>query len=382
MDIRLSRIGIILLMVILVLGSPGLFGPDVVAHSTTQEEEPEPPPTPAINVWYGNTQSFGSFGNPQPQVTILGDVDNATSLEYTLNGSAPMPLTIGPDGRRLQDEGDFVIELFDVDLLASNSVVITAKNDNGEAIATATRNLTINYRRDVRTALPFSISTWPATSSLYTVAQVLDGYWYKPSTGTKIVIEDPGYDRLLAIGDMSWQDYEVLSEITVLSKDELHCTGDELNDCGPNSGSPGVGLVLRWQGHSDTPISGQQPKSGWLPLGAIGWFRWSDDPNYNSVRIYHDDQTSEYGPSSNLVLGVPYMFRFRVVTQDDGRPLYSLKVWAKSALEPDDWTVESYGRLTDPKSGSVVLFAHHVRAEFGPISVTPLGEQPQATIVS
>lgn len=63
----------------------------------------------------------------------------------------------------------------------------------------------------------------------------------------------PGYDRLLAIGDMSWKDYEVTVPITVHSLNT--------NDL---SNSAGVGLIARWRGHFQ--VGSEQPAAGWRKL--------------------------------------------------------------------------------------------------------------------
>ncbi len=107
---------------------------------------------------------------------------------------------------------------------------------------------------------------------------------------------------------------------------------DEFYDCGGESYTPGIGLIARWTGHTDSPIAGTQPKSGWLPLGAIGWYRW-DNADEGS-RSYHDESTSVSAGLSTLTFNTTYMYKFRVVTLVDGSPSYSLKVWDKSVSEP------------------------------------------------
>ena len=64
---------------------------------------------PLINVWYGEDQIFGPRV-PQPFVNILGNVRDSAGLawlSYSLNGGPPTLLSIGPDGRRLECQGDF-----------------------------------------------------------------------------------------------------------------------------------------------------------------------------------------------------------------------------------------------------------------------------------
>jgi hypothetical protein len=397
---NIHRILFLLIIGILALGLPGLVGPVVMA--APQAQEPEPPPAPVINVWYGTTQRFGEFGNPQGQIGILGHIGNlanpddpvnpthyTTSLSYIYDGGDSVTLSMGPDGRRLQDPGDFVVELFDAELVPDAWVVITARNVDPVTglFSETSEGVRVLYQRTNRTPLPYTISTWPNTTSLYTKAQAVDGYWYR--TGSNVRTGFMGYDRLLAIGDMSWQDYEVTADIKPIGIDTANCGPEaDLNYdeyyCGPTSGSPGVGLILRWQGHTDNPISNWQPKSGWLPLGAIGWYRWyRPDGASGSVRIYHDEDTSVFAPDSTMGFGQFYTFKMRVETLADGSPQYRLKVWPKDTTEPSNWNVTSIGEATDPRSGSVVLFAHHVDIEVGEVTVTSLGGgQPQAAIVS
>ncbi|GAB4246047.1 MAG: hypothetical protein Kow0049_35870 [Stanieria sp.] len=67
-----------------------------------------------IDLWYGNNQKFGNLGIPQTWVNILGNVfdpDGISSLTYSLNGNSIVPLSIGSDGRRLDNTGDFNVDL-------------------------------------------------------------------------------------------------------------------------------------------------------------------------------------------------------------------------------------------------------------------------------
>ena len=76
-----------------------------------------------------------------------------------------------------------------------------------------------------------------------------------------------GYDRLLAIGDETWKDYEVTVPITVYGLDPA---GNQ----GVSNGSA-VGFILRWLGHTNK--AGEQPNLDWTRSGAIGWYRWAPD---------------------------------------------------------------------------------------------------------
>ncbi|MEZ5591618.1 MAG: hypothetical protein R3F53_13255 [Gammaproteobacteria bacterium] len=94
------------------------------------------------------------------------------------------------------------------------------------------------------------INTWPTSYSinwnsilntntnLHDVVQIVDGKWMIVNEGIRT--EQIDYDRLIAIGDIEWMNYEITVPITV--------HGDE--STGPLSGAAGVGLILRWTGHN------------------------------------------------------------------------------------------------------------------------------------
>ena len=101
---------------------------------------------PTIDVWYGLNQTFGLPGEPQIWCDIPGnvsDTDGVASLSYTLNGGAPIDLTIGTDGRRLVTPGDFVIDLLVADLLVGdNSIEISAVDGLSNP---STETVTLHY---------------------------------------------------------------------------------------------------------------------------------------------------------------------------------------------------------------------------------------------
>ena len=79
-------------------------------------------------------------------------------------------------------------------------------------------------------------------------------------------ILEPGYDRLIAIGDTTWKNYEVTTTVTVWGIDSTASAFDAAN------GGPGLGFLLRWKGHTSTPVFSppiSQPLSGYTPSGAI-----------------------------------------------------------------------------------------------------------------
>jgi hypothetical protein len=216
---------------------------------------------------------------------------------------------------------------------------------------------------------------WNSSAHLTSKVQIVDGRWYITPTGIRT--QEIGYDRLIAIGDMGWRDYEVVVPVTMHSKDN--------NGFNEPSFGPAVGILMRWSGHTDRPVVCTQPKCGWEPFGTIAWYRWLDlnEPNTGDLYLYMNPPTpSAYEPSGKqLVFGTTYLFKVRVETQSDGRSIYRMKVWRQVDPEPSIWDVEQWdragvGTAIDPTSGSLLLLAHHVDATFGNVTGHPFGVAP------
>ena len=133
---------------------------------------------PVINVWYGPNQTFGTIGQPQAEVNILGrvtDPDGISSLTYSLNNGTEQPLAIGPDGLRLWGDGDFNVDIAYSDLqTGANSVAITATDTLGNE---ATETVSVSYPGVNVWPRSYSID-WSTVSSINDVAQVTDGLWF------------------------------------------------------------------------------------------------------------------------------------------------------------------------------------------------------------
>lgn len=324
----------------------------------------------AIDIWYGDAQRFGHLGNPQPWVNILGNVGGpftVVSSTYALNGGAEQPLGIGPDGFRLVRAGDFNVEIDYADLNGGvNEVVIRAT----DAVAT-TISKTVTFEYDQGNIWPANhVADW-TSSDIQDEAQVVDGKWALED-GVARPLEF-GYDRLLAIGDLVWPDYELEVPITVHALDP---TGY----CGINNG-PGVGVALRWQGHyltDDDQTNNRQPRTGWSDLGALGWYHWG----HNGDCVSGGLETLQYmglgysiGPgndsSKQMEFGVEYIFKLSVESSPNPS-YYRLKFWKASDPEPAAWNLEGTGEFDGPTAGSALLVAHWVDATFGQVTVTPL----------
>ena len=318
---------------------------------------------PQIDVWYGDDQVYGAIGIPQPYYNLLGNVsdpDGVASLSYSVNGAAPRALSIGPDRRRLAEPGDFNVDLAFSDLQAGlNDVVLTATDADGNTAVRAVR-----VQRDDGNVWPSTYSIdWDAIGAINDVAQVVDGKWALDAGGVRAV--EPDYDRVISLGDVNWTDYEVTVPVTFNALDTNSFTSS-------TSGGPGLGLLMRWNGHTDNPVANWQPKAGWLPHGAIAWYRWKSATDV-SLRLEGNNRKLDSDGVAPPVIGSTIVFKLRVETQPDGTHYYRLKTWPSGNAEPTAWTLSGYGASTDPDSGSLLLLAHHVDATFGDVTIAPLG---------
>ncbi|MBI1878024.1 MAG: DUF1349 domain-containing protein [Chloroflexi bacterium] len=315
--------------------------------------------SPVIDIWYGSNQVFGAIGVPQQWVNILGNVadsDGIKSLVYSLNGGPASTLSVGPDTRRLAAAVDFNVELDYTDLISGlNQVVITATDQlNIQTV----QPVTVEYQGSHIWPKTYSVD-WSSVAAIANAAQIVDGLWALEADSIHPL--QLGYDRLVAIGDLSWDDYEVTVPITVHSIDPAGYN--------PPSNGPAVGLVMRWDGHDDWG-GGWQPRIGWYPMGAFGAYSWQNNRlkmlgGTNGAVIATETSTRTFG------LNITYNFKMRVETVPGQGGLYSLKVWQNGLPEPATWDLTAQEQLADPQNGSLLLLAHHVDASFGDVTITP-----------
>jgi len=318
--------------------------------------------------WYGKRQTFGKIGVPQRWVNILGNVSDPNgiaALNYTLNGGPIMTLSVGQDTRRLAGTGDFNIDIAYTALRPlpdSNIVAVTARNGNG-----VYTHDTVIVRYLSGTVWPRAHTvSWANTSCLTDTAQVVDGRWHVSAEGLRIL--NVGYDRLVAIGDSTWKDFEVTVPITIHSYDPA--------GYGSINGSPAVGLFLGWSGHSDDPIAGWQPKTGYKPFGCGGFYMFKTTGETLSIW----DNIYDYS-GKTIPYNVPYYFKMRVEGSGAGID-YSFKVWDVSVSEPAKYDLTWQGPSAGPLQGSIVLLAHFVDATFGKATIIPITSDHQAPLLS
>ncbi|MEM7131331.1 MAG: hypothetical protein AAF702_33770 [Chloroflexota bacterium] len=330
---------------------------------------------PALNLFYGESQHFGHIGNPQSHVNILGNLqveDNIGTIEYSLNGGQIMTTTIGPDRRRLLNNGDFNIEIPHTILIdGTNQLAITGRDQFAQHISS---NVTINYTAEQEWPLPYE-ADWGNASKISDVAQVVDGAWTLTDTGVQPTAL--GYDRLIAIGDSKWSDYEATVPLIIKGIDDAR--GFRFPSLGP-----GVGIIMDWNGHFQQ--NNELPFTGWQEFGAIGWYRWSQTDGVTSAGLqmltyYGREKATD--PSLQIEFEVPYMLKMSAQQQDNGTKLYRVKMWESSDPEPLAWNMTSSGDPAAATSGSMLLVSHHVDVEFGTVNAQPLSSiQPKVNLTA
>jgi regulation of enolase protein 1 (concanavalin A-like superfamily) len=228
-------------------------------------------------------------------------------------------------------------------LPGANTVLISATDNDSN---TSTKTVTINYTENNIWSIPYDVD-WSSLNNDITkvneFTHVVDGKFILTPNGIRTA--EPGYDRLIALGDVTSTNYEVLVPITIHSM----------------PGGGGVGVLLRWKGHTDTPVSCQQPKCGYEPHGAISWFR------SNKLEFYQGNNQS-FTP----VIGVTYMFRTSVETETTtGNTNYRIKFWEQGSPEPVAWNIEQTEDASNLQEGSLMLISHQADVTFGNVTVTP-----------
>jgi hypothetical protein len=330
---------------------------------------------PVITVWYGDRQIFGAQGLPQKWVNILGNISDPQSrvsaATFALNGGQAIFLRLGPDERRLLREGDFNIEI-DISSLVEgdNHLEITSANEVGLRSAAA---VTVEFHQR-SWPLPYRLD-WSQVSQAQEALQIIDGHWAWDTNGIRPV--EMGYDRLVAIGDMSWTNFEITVQFTLHGIDP---TAYQVK------GSPGAGfgIGIHWVGHTDEPVKCNwpaQPHCGWEPIGGHGWYSFKQSGIDTLAIEAGPPETYKTITTRKLAFGHTYTFKMRCIDQADGNA-YFLKVWEQNVEnEPAEWSLQNmtharYEEQDTLDHGSILLALHRVDATIGNITVTPIEENP------
>ncbi len=313
-----------------------------------------------IEIWYGDRQSFGLPGVTQRWVNVLGNIasrSNIQSLTYSLNEGVENHLTIGPDRRRLACPGDFNIEIDYHDLrVGENDIIIRAHAVDGQQVE---KKVILDYRADSVWPLPYTI-TWGDVAGFTDVLDVVDGRWVLESAGVRPATIS--YDRTLAIGDLSWENYEVTFQFM------LHRIVPQKY---PSNGA-GLGVLSRWQGFSDEPVLCEQPHCGWWNFGGAAFYSWDEKGNPAGLNIegFQGAGLAE-GLDYELRMKTWYTIKLRAQT-DPPYDVFQLKLWESAMPEPEQWTLVGRQEMAGPRAGSVLLVAHNVDLTFGDLVVIPL----------
>jgi len=296
-----------------------------------------------IDIWYGREQRFGHIGRPQRWANLLGCVKSPSRVErlrFALNHGPWQPLTVGPDGGRLLEPGDFNAEIpLDALRPGGNLVEIEAwyageKREVERAV--------LRCDADRVWPLPYHVD-WRRGDPL-TDVQVVEGRWVPDRGGIRPAL--CGYDRLLTAGDMTWRDYVVA--VCASYNDLSHFAG--------------FGILLRWTGHYR---DGRQPSGEWRPSGAIGWYRvrWEDDPVEHRCLNISDgviaDRVAVESPPMDLDENRPYVHEFSVRSRVDGPSLYRYRVWPEGSEGELLCDLSTSGKQGESPRGSALIIALH-----------------------
>jgi hypothetical protein len=226
--------------------------------------------------------------------------------------------------------------------------------------------VTIDYQDGQQWPADYGID-WASVTDLQEVVQVVDGLWAFDDDGVRPALM--GYDRVLALGDVVWDSYEVALTF------EPH----DLSNA-PTGGA--IRFGMQWGGHTDDPFGGQ-PHGGYIP-GATFMFngtavilRGSDfDPTDENPRIAQGLPLSE-GEVYNVLI------RNERVASDtdlsDGLDrTYSIKVWGIDQAEPEGWAIQ-FAMVDQEPFGSFYMNAHYVDVTFCDVAITAL---PGAAVIA
>ncbi len=324
-----------------------------------------------ITIWHDETPDFGFLGTPQRWANVQGqisDSDGVDTVEYRLNDQVWVAMQLGSDVRRLTGNGHFNIDLLLDDLVSGANTLTIRVTDNDASVTT--RTLTVRKASPVDTwALPVTVD-WSSKSNLTELAQPVDGQWRV--IGGRLNNIDDGYDRIMALGDVAWTNYEVEVAITLNS---IHANANDAPSYGP-----GVGFALRWNGHNTTVDADAQPLIGFRPDGASptpfgAIFFWRDRVGVAPAAFELYDQNNVIrGIEATNVMSVGETFVFKAQVTGSSPTTYRLKAWKSGTPEPAAWTIDytTIGSPVEPASGSLALIAHEVDANFGDVTVRSL----------
>lgn len=323
--------------------------------------------SPTVDVWYGREQHFGRNGFPQKWINVLGRVTpgrDIAALSYSLNGASPIPVSIGPDGHRLAELGDFNIEMDRAQLqIGENVLEIIARTYQGNMSRT---KVNVVVHSSTGCELPYTID-WSTVDRIDDAAQVVDGLWELAEGGVRVV--EPYYDRVIAFGDQSWRDYEVTVPVT------FHGMRQPVRGTDAGAGVIHAAIAVNWPGHDE---DNRQPHVKWYPLGATAEFRLEPTLKKCSWRILGGaGKVAEEDSTRPIEYGRQYIMKHRVRIRADSSTEYSVRLWSADEPEPKGWDVQTTEGPEDVRQGGALIIAHYTIVTFGEVTVRSLNRTGQ-----
>ena len=328
------------------------------------------PTDTAIDFWYGPTIRRPLARTAHRWVTVPGRITSTVGVydaRWELvdrDDLRPRPLTLGPTAYRLVERGDFNIEIEPSELRPGpNPLAIRVVDLAGQTHEAQTNVLmepTPTHRDDIDIA-------WSSIQRIDDVAQVVDGRWELTIQGLRT--QEIGYDRVVALGDRSWRDYDVCCSFTV------HGRSDNPLSYGLPSCGCLVGLILRWDGHVDW--HDLVPYRGYKPFGALvvhahefGSPRLGKQTRWG-VYLNDDRLHPENDRACNAVIGEGQTWWMRAAVRSNvgGPSTYVMKAWPYGSPEPADWLIETIGSEHELSHGSVALLAHQTDVTFHTVRI-------------
>lgn len=303
-----------------------------------------------IEVYHSRGLEFGRAGMAPRWLSVGGRVHGggpSTRLTARLNDGPERPLWVGPDGGRLAEEGEFLLELSPSELLpGSNRIELRAMSAHGESDRTAVE---VRWNPGGAQPPPCALDAdLRGADALPPGVSVGDGRWVAGEDGWRTGFA--GYDRCLSVGDNRWSDLSVEAEIV------LH--GWRLPDPRREAGANVMhfGLALRWPGHAE---DGRQPRLKWYPLGLA--VEAVIDPAEGQLRLRGlDPRWIRGGPGAVVPLesGARYRLRAAVASVEGGAE-YLARLWPADGVEPTEWSLR-HRKIPEPiRQGSILIVAHY-----------------------
>lgn len=320
-------------------------------------------PTVPIDLWHDLPLRFGHLGRPQRWINVLGRVavsGDDVRLWAHLNGGPARAISLGPNGTRLAAAGDFNIELDPAELLAGRNELrleVSAFGGWGGSLV-----VPVEWTPERSWPLPFA-ADFRRLIRLDEAAQAVDGEWQLTSSGVRV--REPYYDRVLALGDMSWRDYEI--EAVAI----FHGLREPVPGRDQGAGVVHAALALRWPGHTDDGI---QPRVRWHPLGVTCEFRRIDGAMRFGWRMLDPGETLPVAAKAQTIAwDIPYRMKARVTTVGPSASRYCCKCWRADSPEPAEWDLELVKQPETVAAGGALLIAHYTDVTFVTVEARPIG---------